>query len=123
MYKQASRIGLKIQTSKGVLSVDQLWSLSLSDLTTTIIAVKKTLKKTEDDDLDFLKSIDVKDPENELRFNILKDVYLTRKKEIEDVKSENEKKAFNNKILDLIAAKQEASLANKSIDELEALLK
>ena len=123
MYKQASRIGLKIQTSKGVLSVDQLWSLSLSDLTTTIIAVKKTLKKTEDDDLDFLKSIDVKDPENELRFNILKDIYLTRKKEIEDIKSENEKKAFNNKIMDLIASKQEDALKNKSIDELEALLK
>ena len=123
MYKQASRIGLKIQTPKGVLSVDQLWSLSLSDLTTAIISVKKMLKKTEDDDLDFLKSIVVKDPENELRFNILKDIYLTRKKEIEDIKAENEKKAFNTKILDLIASKQEDELKNKSIDELEALLK
>ena len=123
MYKQASRIGLKIQTPKGVLSVDQLWSLSLSDLTTAIISIKKMLKKTEDDDLDFLKSINVKDPENELRFNILKDIYLTRKKEIEDIKAENEKKAFNTKILDLIASKQEDELKNKSIDELEALLK
>ena len=63
------------------------------------------------------------DIENQLRFDILKDVYLTKKKEAEELRNAAEIKAHNQKILTLIAEKKDESLKGKSIEELEGLLK
>jgi len=123
MYKQASKLGLRFQTNRGVLSVEQLWSLTLTDLGNAIKAVKKVLVKNDDDELSFLETTKTIDVENQLRFDILKDVYLTKKKESDDLKQAADIKAHNQKILALIAEKQENDLKGKSIDELEALLK
>lgn len=123
MYKQASKLGLRIQTNRGVLAVEQLWQLGQSDLSNAIKTVKKVLKKTDDDELSFLEDSKVVDVENQLRFDILKDVYLTKKSELEAIRNEAETKAHNQKILALIAEKQEGKLRNMSEDELKALLK
>jgi len=123
MYKQASKLGLRFQTSKGVLSVEQLWQLGQTDLSNAIKAVKKVLKKTDDDELSFLEDSKIVDVENQLRFDILKDVYLTKKKEAEELRNAAETKAHNQKILSLIAEKQEGKLREMSVKELEKLLK
>jgi predicted RecB family endonuclease len=123
MFKQASKLGLRFQTNKGILSVEQLWQLSQTDLSNAIKAVKKVLKKNDDDELSFLEDTKVVDVENQLRFDILKDVYLTKKKEAEELRNAAETKAHNQKILSLIAEKQEGKLQEMSIEELEKLLK
>lgn len=123
MYKQASKLGLRIQTIRGLLSVEQLWQLSQTDLSNAIKVVKKALKKTDDDELSFLEDSKVIDIENQLRFDILKDVYLTKKSEAESIRSAAETKAHNQKILTLIAEKQEGKLREMSIEDLEKLLK
>ena len=123
MYKQASKLKLRFQTNRGVLSAEQLWDLSQTDLSNAVKAVKKILKKTDDDELSFLEDSKVVDVENQLRFDILKDVYLTKKKEAEELRDAAETKAHNQKILTLIAEKQEGKLKEMSIEELEKLLK
>lgn len=123
MFKQASKLKLRFQTNRGVLSLEQLWDLSQTDLANAIKAVKKVLKTGDDDELSFLESTKVVDVENQLRFDILKDVYLTKKKEAEESRDAAANKAHNQKILSLIAEKQEEGLKGKSIEELEALLK
>jgi hypothetical protein len=125
MYKIASQLKLRFSTPVGNLSVEQLWDLSQGQITKSIIAVKKLLKKENDDDLSFLDNVKVSDIdfENQLRFDILKDVYLTNKKEQEEARSAAEKKEHNQKILTLIAEKKEGELKGKSIEELEAMLK
>lgn len=123
MFKQASKLKLRFQTNRGVLSVEQLWDLTQTDLANAIKAVKKVLKTGDDDELSFLESTKVVDVENQLRFDILKDVYLTKKKESEESRDAAANKAHNQKILALIAEKQEEGLKGKSIPELEALLK
>ena len=85
--------------------------------------MKKILKKSDDDELSFLDDSQVVDKENQLRFDILKDVYLTKKKEAEELRDASVAKQHNQKILALIAEKQEEGLRGKSIDELQALLK
>ena len=122
MYKEASRLGLRFQTEVGMLSSEQLWGLSQTKLSNAIKAVKKVLKKNDDDELSFLQDTIVVDTENQLRFDILKDVYLTKKKEADEIRVAAETKAYNQKILTFIAEKQEDSLKGKSIEELEALL-
>lgn len=123
MYKQASRLKLKFVTSKGLLSVDQLWDLSQSELANNLKAVKKVLKKTDDDELSFLEDNKVTDVENELRFNILKDVYLTKKQTAEEIRDVAETKAHNQRIDDLIAIKNDEKLKSMSIEDLEKLRK
>jgi uncharacterized protein with von Willebrand factor type A (vWA) domain len=123
-FKEASRIGLRFSTPKGVFAVEQLWNLTLADLAYCVRAVKKTLNKNEDDDLDFLESTTkVTDKTEELRFNILKEVYVSKKQEAEDKRTAKESKEFNSKILELIADKENESLRGKSIEELTAMLK
>jgi phosphoribosylformylglycinamidine (FGAM) synthase-like enzyme len=122
MYKHASKLGLRIATGKGNLSVEQLWDLSQIELSNAIKAVKKVLKKTDDDELSFLEDTKVVDVENQLRFDILKDVYLTKKKEAEDLRTAKEVKARNQKIIEIIAEKEEGALKDKSIDELKTLI-
>lgn len=122
MYKEASKLSLRFTTPKGVLSVEQLWSLNQTDLSNTIKAVKKVLKTTDDDELSFLESNKVVDKENQLRFDILKDVYLTKKAEAEAIRNAADIKEHNQKILTLIAQKQDEELGGKSIDELKSML-
>lgn len=123
MFKQASKMKLRFATERGVLSAEQLWDLTQSQLSTAIKTVKKVLVKDNDDELSFLESNKVVDTENQLRFDILKDVYLTKKKEMEEIRDAATVKAHNQKIDTLIAAKQDSQLQEMSIDELEKLRK
>jgi len=123
MFKQASQLKLRFQTPVGIVSVEQLWDLSFTQLSNTIKAVKKVLKKTDDDELSFLEDSKTVDVENQLRFDILKEVYITKKKTVEEARTAAENKAYNQKILALISEKQEEGLKGKSIEELEALLR
>ena len=124
MYKQASRMKLRFQTSKGNLSVEQLWDLSLTDLASAIKSVNSVIKESEkEDELFFLNTEEQPDSIAQTQFNILKDIYVTKSSEIEDRKTEREVKAYNQKIIEIIARKQDQDLENKSLEELQALLK
>jgi hypothetical protein len=121
-FKEASKLGLKFNTAKGMLSIDQLWSLGVNDLSNAIKAVKKELKKNDDDELSFLEVGNTVDTENQLRFDILKEVYMEWKKDSEERRNAAANKANRQKIVDLIEMKKEESLAKLSVEELEAML-
>lgn len=129
LYKKAAQVKLRIQTCKGLLSVEDVWGLSLANLDASIRSLAPLVKKyqTEDSDLDFLSSnSDTKSEETsllELSFEILKDVYITKKEEANAKAKARETKEFNQKIMSLIAEKQESSLKDKSIEELMAMIK
>ena len=119
-FKIASKMKLRINTPQGVLSVEQLWDLPLTGLIKSIREVKKILKKSDDDELSFLEESKVIDVENQLRFDVLKEVYLDKKKEADDARNEISKKEHNQKILALIERKKEDKLSSMSVEELEA---
>lgn len=121
-FKKASKQKLRIETSRGLLSVEQLWDLPYTELERSIRAIKKVLKKNDDDDLAFLDNTNTVDPETQLQFDILKEVYLDKKKEAEERRSKAEKRAHNKKIAELISEKEEEELKGKSKEELEKLL-
>jgi len=123
IYKLATKNQLRFKTTQGVLSVEQLWDLSLTKLSNSIKNLKKELKSQNDDELSFLDDNFVVDKEKELQFEILKDVYLTKKKELEDERTKAQNKETNQHILNLIKLKKDQELASKSVEELEAMLK
>lgn len=128
LYKKAAQVKLRIQTCKGLLSVEDVWGLSLANLDSSIRSLAPLVKKyqTDNSDLDFLSSdSNTKSEETsllELSFEILKDVYLTKKEEADARAKAKETKEFNQRIMSLIAEKQENSLKDKSIEELMAMI-
>jgi hypothetical protein len=125
MYKRASQLALKFSSSVGTLNVERLWELKLTQLSTMIKEVKKELKGEEekDEELSFLNAGNVQtESVNQLRFNILKDVFLTKKAEVEAIVNKQKNAEHNKTIMELIAAKQGEELKSKTIAELEAMI-
>lgn len=127
MYKIASRKKLRIQTNKGMLSVEQLWDLSKEDIGELAKAIRKRINDqkgvTGDSELDFLKpSAQTEETIDELTFRILKDIYTTKQAEEDKAHRRAAARENNRKILELIAKKQDQELENKSIEELEKML-
>jgi hypothetical protein len=125
IYRQASREGLRFQTNKGVLAVEQLWDLSQKDLAECIKLSKKNINKdaTDDEDLSFLDNKVVSNPTEQLRFDILKDVFVSKQTEAQTNTDIKTKRDYNQRLLMLIADKKEEDLKGKSIEELEAMMK
>lgn len=125
MYKKAAKLKLRFNSSKGLLTVEQLFDLTMPELSSLIKKVNTDLKKEArvDDDLAFLEGRDEAESLNSLKFDILKDVYLTKKQEREEAATDQEKKATRQKIAEIIAKKKDEALEKLSIEELESRLK
>lgn len=118
-FMQASKMKLRFLTPKGSLSTEQLWDLTLVDLTTSIKNVKKLINKTDDSDLSFLDNSAIEvDQTEQLRFDILKEVFLDKKATNEAIRTAKEDKEFNQKIENLIEQKQDDKLSSLTIEEL-----
>lgn len=127
MYKIASRKKLRIQTNRGMLSVEQLWDLSKEDIGELAKSIRKRINDqkgvTGDSELDFLNpSAQTEETIDELTFRILKDIYTTKQAEEDKAHRRAAARENNRKILELIAKKQDQELENKSIEELEKML-
>lgn len=124
MYKEALRKKLRFVTPKGSLDVEQLWDLSFKDLTKAVKDYSKLISEDiEDDSLSFLENIPSISNSHKLRFNILKDVYVTKRTEKDALNNAAAVKEHNEKILAKISEKQESALDNMSEEELKAMLK
>lgn len=110
MFEKASRMKLRFNTQRGVLSVEDLWDLPLIQLDNIAIALNKKLQESKTES--FIKTRTKDTTELELKFNIAKHIIDVKLQEQEDRLLESEK------ILDLMAKKQDAELEGKSLEEL-----
>lgn len=127
IYKKASKKKLRFSTNRGSLSVEQLWDLPKEEIRQLVIKAREAAKKSSgevsDTELSFLDApAKTKATDDELRFEILKDIYLTKKSAEEKAQKKAEIKRNNQKLLELIARKQDEALEKKSIKELEKML-
>lgn len=95
---------------------DALWDLPLIQLDNIAIALNKKLQESKTES--FIKTRTKDTTELELKFNIAKHIIDVKLQEQEDRLLESEKKAKRQKILDLMAKKQDAELEGKSLEEL-----
>lgn len=116
MFEKASRMKLRYQTNRGVISVEDLWDLSLESLNAIAISLNKKLKESQTES--FIKTKTKDTTELELKFNIVKHIIDVELSEAEARKNAAEKRAKKQKLMGLIAKKQDAELEGKSVDEL-----
>lgn len=121
MYKEASKQKMRFQTSKGLLSVEQLWDLDLETLDALAVSLEENYKAGKGKS--FLSKKTIKDKTVKLQFDIVLDVLQSKAEESDALTIAKENKEHNNKIIALIKDKKDESLKNMSVEELEGMLK
>lgn len=108
---------------KGTLTTEQLWDLNPSELNDIWVDIQKKLKSFETDSLLEVSSTSSEKEVLECKANIIR--YIVETKLDEQRMKENDivRRQHNDRIRDIIARKKDEELENKSIEELEALLK
>ena len=121
IYKKAAQQGLTFNTNRGVLTVTQLFGLGISDLDALAVRLQEEYKNSGGKS--FIATDDNKDKTIKLKFDIALDVLETKVAAADKASKVAETRAHNKKILELIASKQDESLAGMSIEDLEKQLK
>lgn len=127
MYKKAAQQKLRIATSRGNLSVEQLFDLPKEEIADLARAYRRAIAEKRGDnadgELDFLRPAEQQgETPEELAFRLLKDIYLTKQAAEDDDRRRTKARQNNRKLLEIIARKQDQELEGKSIEELEAML-
>jgi hypothetical protein len=121
VYKIATKQKLRVPTPRGPLSVEQLWDLSIEEL--DILAVKLKEEYEGSGKKSFIAKKSEKDKTAKLMFDVVLDILTTKADEAEAALEAREVKKHNEKIMDLIAKKQDEALSEKSIADLKKMLK
>lgn len=105
---------------KGLISVEDLYDLSIKDLDSIFKTLNAQVKKSQEESLLATKT---KEDETLLaQIEIVKYVFNTKIAEAEAVEQSRERKEKRQRLLELIATKEDESLKGKSVDELKAML-
>ena len=105
---------------KGVISTEDLWDLSVESLDNVFKTLNSEMKKTKEESLLSTKSKD--DGVLELKIEIVKHIVAVKQEEKEARERKFLDRERNQKIMSIIAAKQDEQLHNMSIEELQKLL-
>ena len=105
---------------KGVISVEDLWDLSVQQLDGIFKTLKSQEKKAQEESL-----LDTRTPEDEAlktKIDIIRYIVNVKLDEAKQAEHAKENRDQKQKILGILAEKQDADLRNKTPEELQAML-
>ncbi|QIO03059.1 hypothetical protein HYQ35_gp051 [Salmonella phage barely] len=123
MFDHATRLKLRFNSNKGLLSVEQVWDLNLNALNELAKDLSRQVKEAASDEEDFIGVKSAVDSQLQLRFDIVKAIIGVKLKERDESATAAERKANNQAIMELIQRKKQQELEGLSVEELEKLLK
>lgn len=119
MFEVAVRTKMRFPF-RGMVSVEDLWDLSAKDLDSIFKVLNSQLKQVKEESL--LETKTKEDKELDMKIEIVKYVVSVKLEEENLRLKAKEKREQKQKILEILAAKQDESLQNKSPEELQAML-
>ena len=119
IFEYASRNKVRFPF-KGMISVEDLWNLSLTNLDSIYKTLNKQVKQSEEESL--LSTKASVDTELEVQIAIVKHIVSVKLSEKEAAEKASAKKAQKQKIMSIIATKENEALQNSSIDDLKKML-
>jgi len=119
MYKEASKLKLRVATSSGNLSVEQLWDLNTKQLDVLAVSLEEEYKSSSAKS--FLTRKTPKNKVTKLKFDIVLDILNTKMEEAENASEASKRKEHNARIDSLILDKKEEELRGKSVKDLEKM--
>lgn len=126
IYKYAAQNALRFPSTRGDLTVEQLFQMPLTsstgfDLDTTAKAINSELKAAGEESF-VAKASDPRKAMLEIALEIVKDVIATKQAAAAALLARQHKAEERRKILDALGAKKDQQLTEASIEELEAKL-
>lgn len=117
MFDKVTRNKLRFSSTKGMLTVEDLWDLSLTTLNDMAKVLNKKLKT--DQESDFLDETPKENSDDRLRFDTVLHILEVKKKEKKDREEQLDKKTKRERLLGLLAEKQDAQLRELSVDQIK----
>jgi trehalose/maltose hydrolase-like predicted phosphorylase len=105
---------------RGLVSVEDLWDLSVENLDVIFKELNSQRKRTQEESL--LGTKTTQDKELEVKIDIVKYIVSIKLDEAELRSKSKERKAQQQKIMEIIASKQDQALENMSLEELQRML-
>lgn len=105
---------------KGQATVEDLWDLSMTELDKIYKTLNAQQKRAQEDSL-----LDTKSEEDEelaAQIGIVKYIFTVKQEEKKAAETARERKEQKQKIMAILASKQDEALHGKSIEELEKML-
>ena len=120
MFEKATRLKLRFDTTKGPLSVEDLWDLPLSGNGLNLDKIAMTLSRQlkEESTESFVLKTSRSTTVLQLKFDIAKRIIDVRLAEIELAKAKAEARAKKDKILEIIERKQDQALEGQPLEDL-----
>lgn len=127
IYKFAAQNGIRFNSTRGLITVEQLFQLPLKaaggfDLDTIARTVNNELKGMQEESFVEVSTENPRKKELEVGLEIVKDVIKTKQDENAAQVNRLKKTAERKKILDALAAKKDQALSAASIEDLEKQL-
>lgn len=119
MFEKATREKLRFQ-HKGLLSVEDLWDLNVNELDTIYRSLNKQQKSVQEESL--LETRSKSNTTLDLQIDIIKHIVTVKLNEKAEQESRKEKSEKKQKLMSILAQKQDADLQNKSAEELQKML-
>ena len=126
MFEKAAKLKLRFDTTSGPLGVEDLWDLPLTstkgkaNLDDIARGLHKQLKSG--DDVSFVVPTRKSDETIQLKFDLVKHVIDARLAENQAALLEKERADKKQRIMGIIAAKQDETLQGMSLDDLKKLM-
>jgi len=120
MFERASKLKLRFQAAKGYLATEDLWDLTKVQLNSLAKSLNRDLKESEEED--FLEEKSEEDTITKLKFDIVRHVLEIKKAEYKEMKADIERKSERQRILAILAKKQDQALEDLSEEELRKKL-
>ena len=119
MFEYATRNKVRFPF-KGQISVEDLWDLRADDLDTVFKTLNRQVKQSKEESL--LATKTAEDTALDVQIAIVKYIFDIKMQEANARLLDKERKAQKQKIMAILANKQEQELQNKSVDELQKML-
>lgn len=127
MFEKASRLKLRFDTSRGQISVEDLWDLPLTsgtskpNLDDIAKGVHRELRNSAETESFVTPASSTGNDELQLKFDVVKHVIDVRVAERNAAADAAKRRENKQRILEIVALKEDESLRGKSLDELRAM--
>lgn len=105
---------------KGQISVEDMWDLPVTELDKIFKILNKQVKTAQEESL--LKTKSKEDEVLENQIKIVRHIVSVKQEEASNRLQEKERKAQKQRIMEIMADKQDEELKGKSMDELQQML-
>lgn len=116
MFEVAARKKYRFKATNGMVSVEDLWDLTLTHLNSIAVALNKQIREASEDS--FLETAKKADVDTVNKLEIVKHVIKVKQDEKKASEAAKDKAQRKQELMEIIKQKQNQELTNKSIDEL-----